>query len=149
MASIAMAETVPDLSKTDEATFKANIGKTVSIEGKLTNGKIGCSVWTGIHNVSFRVVPDVPPGGFAYPKAWMDLIGQQVRVTGELKFKRFDHNLDRPGYQSALDYYFMVLQKTKIEKVATPSPIAEPDGGANRRGTVGPKSDSKPAGGTP
>ena len=128
MLGFGMAETVPDLSKADEATFKANIGKTVSIQGKLGDGKVGCSVWDGTRKVTFYVVPDVPPGGFVYPKTWMNLMGHQVRVTGELKFRGFDHSHDRPDRQSAMDHYFMVMQKTKLEKLTTPTHKAEPAG---------------------
>lgn len=120
-----MAESIPDLTNANASTFKANIGKTVSIQGKLQNGKVGLPVSNGTRKVSFRVVPDVPPGGFAYPKAWMDLIGHQVRVTGELRFQGFDHSHDGAESQSVVDYYFMVLQKAKIEKVAALGSDAE------------------------
>jgi hypothetical protein len=46
---------------------------------------------------------------------------QQVRLTGELGFRAFDHRKfrDKEGryVQVPPDYFYMVLQRTKIERV--------------------------------
>lgn len=74
-------------------------------------------------DVSLYIVADVPVGGFTWPKLWTQLRGQQVRVTGMLKFTktpgtpagtREDARLQRPP-----DYYYMVLQKTEIQSLDT------------------------------
>lgn len=115
------SEKVPDITNSDEKTFKAHLGKTVSIRGRLSSGVLGANVSGGIpKGVTFSVIPIMPSSGsYSPPPEWQDY-GKQVRVTGELKFRSFD----RPGrkligddgvpIQILPDHYYMELQKTKL-----------------------------------
>lgn len=63
-----MAGAIPDLTNADASTYKANLGKTVFIQGELQNGKEGCSVRQSTEKVAFYVVSDASPGGFSIPR---------------------------------------------------------------------------------
>ena len=67
-------------------------------------------------NVVFYVIPNRPhAGSYTYPASWERLMHKQVRVTGELRFRSFDHTNKDPLMQIPPDYYYMVLQRTTIE----------------------------------
>jgi len=110
-----------DLTGAGPATFKANLGKVVTLRGQLEQGKAGpCLVGATPTNVVFYVIPDMPPSGiYTYPGSWDRLMHQQVRVTGELRFRSFDRTKKEKDtlLQAPPDYYFMVLQQTSVEGI--------------------------------
>lgn len=106
-----------DLTGADANKFRSQVGHTVILRGRLEDGKQGPCLWGATpDNVVFYVIP-----GYAYPKAWTRLMHQQVRLTGELGFRSFDHSKtqDKAGraVQVPPDYFYMVLELTKIERV--------------------------------
>jgi hypothetical protein len=121
------AEQPPDLTGADAKTFHAHLGKLVSLRGKLSEGVHGeCLKGATPKGVIFYVIEDVehvPPGGFTWPSSWMQLRGQQVRVTGTLKFQKWPRPPDGKyvgGWsQPSPDYYYMVLQQTEIQPLET------------------------------
>jgi hypothetical protein len=116
------AEKVPDITNSDAKTFKTHLGKTVSIQGRLSNGVHGACLFGAIpKGVSFYVIPVMPSSGsYTWPPEW-NVYGKQVRVTGELKFRSFDRSGtkgtgdDSNPPQIPPDYYYMELQHTKLE----------------------------------
>jgi hypothetical protein len=116
------AEKVPDITNSDAKTFKAHLGKTVSIQGRLSNGVQGACLFGAIpKGVSFYVIPVMPSSGiYTWPPEWNDY-GKQVRVTGKLNFRSFDRSSingkgdDGFPPQIPPDYYYMELQHTKLE----------------------------------
>ena len=117
--SIARAADKPvDLTGADASEFKAHLGQTVILRGRLENGVQGpCLFGATPTNVVFYVIPEVTKT-YSYPEAWTRF-GHQVRVTGELKFRAFDRSKAGPMDQIPPDYYYMVLQRTKIESEET------------------------------
>jgi hypothetical protein len=108
-----------DLSGADANEFRSHVGHTVILRGRLEHGKEGPCLWGATpNNVVFYVIPEMPPSGvYSYPEAWTRLIHQQVRLTGELRFRSFDRSKAPPSVQVPSDYFYMVLQHTKIERV--------------------------------
>lgn len=109
-----------DLTGADANTFRSQVGHTVILRGRLEDGKEGLVL--GGKNVGVYVISERPPGGdYSYPKTWTRFMHQQVRLTGELRFRAFDHSKfrDKEGryVQVPPDYFYMVLQHTKIEPV--------------------------------
>lgn len=107
-----------DLTGADADEFRSQVGHTVMLRGRLEEGKQG-SVLVGATAVSFYVISEMPPLN-AHPKTWTRFLHQQVRLTGELKFRSFDRSKDHVPelpYQVPPDYFYMVLQHTKIEPV--------------------------------
>src|SRR5260370_3129914 len=102
----------PDLTGEGPATFKANLGKVVTLRGRLEEGKEGpCLFGATPTNLVFYVIPDMPPSGiYTYPDSLDRLMHHQVRVTVELKFRSFDRMKKDSEIQTPADYYFMVLQ---------------------------------------
>ena len=122
IASVSLAVSAgqpPDLTGEGPATFKANLGKVVTLRGRLEEGKEGpCLFGATPTNVVFYVIPDMPPSGiYTYPGSWDRLMHQQVRVTGELKFRSFDRMKKDSLVQAPPDYYYMVLQQTSVEGI--------------------------------
>lgn len=107
-----------DLTGAEESKFKANLGQTVILRGLLyVEGKQGpCLFGATPTNVVFYIIPEITKSAYSYPFAWTRLEHQQVRITGELKFCSFDHSKGGPTDQVPPDYYYMVLQHTKIER---------------------------------
>ena len=58
-------------------------------------------------------------GVYSYPKTWTRFLHQQVRLTGELRFRSFKQPKGKSVVvvQIPPDYFYMVLQRTKIESV--------------------------------
>ena len=114
------AEKPPDLTGAVAGSFKEHVGKVVTLCGRLEEGKEGPCLWGATPtNVVFYVIPDMPPSGrYAYPAAWERLMHKQVRVTGELRFRSFNRAKKEPLVQAPPDYYYMVLQRTRIEGAA-------------------------------
>jgi hypothetical protein len=116
------AERVTDITNSDAKTFKAHLGKTVSIQGRLSNGVQGAGLFGAIpKGVSFYVIPIMPPSGrYTWPPEW-NHFGKQIRVTGELKFRSFDRSgtkgMGDDGVPTQIppDYDYMELQHTKLE----------------------------------
>ena len=108
-----------DLTGADAHKFKLQLGHTVSLRGRIEQGMQGpCLFGSTPTNVVFYVIPDMPANGvYSYPDAWTRLMHQQVRITGELKFRSFDRSKVAPLDQIPPDYYYMVLQRTLIERV--------------------------------
>ena len=109
-----------DLTGADASKFRSQVGNTVILRGRLEDGKQGLVL--GGKNVGVYVISERPPGGdYSYPKTWTRLRHQQVRIIGELRFRSFDHSKfrDKEGryVQVPPDYFYMVLQRTKIESV--------------------------------
>jgi hypothetical protein len=122
IASVSLAVSAgqpPDLTGEGPATFKAHLGKVVTLRGRLEEGKEGpCLFGATPTNVVFYVIPDMPPSGiYTYPGSWERLMHQQVRLTGELKFRSFDRTNKDSEIQASPDCYFMVLQQTTIEGI--------------------------------
>jgi len=118
--SVAWAADKPiDLTGADAAAFRSQLGHTVSLCGRLEQGMQGpCLFGATPTNVVFYVIPDMPASGsYSYPETWTRLMHQQVRLTGDLKFRSFDHSKAEPLDQIPPDYYYMVLQRTTIERV--------------------------------
>lgn len=111
------AEKVPDITNSDAKTFKSHLGHTVSIQGRLSQGKEGdClhgAIPKGIYFYVIRVIS--PSGGSTWPLK--NDYGKQVRVTGELKFRSFAKVRSQipPDFQVPPDYYYMEVQHTKLE----------------------------------
>ena len=107
-----------DLTGTEARKFKAQLGQTVTLRGRLEQGMQGpCLFGATPTNVVFYVIPELPTSGpYTYPKSWTRLIHQPVRLTGQLKFRSFDRSKGGPTDQGAPEYYYMVLQRTKIER---------------------------------
>jgi len=112
------AEPPADLTGAAAANFKSALGNKVMLRGRLESGKDGqCLLGATPSNVVFYVVPDIPANGpFHYPEAWSRLEHQQVRITGELKFRSFNRSTAKGFGQMPPDYYYMVLQQTTIER---------------------------------
>ena len=108
-----------DITEADATTFKAHVGRVISLCGRLEDGKQGlCLFGATASDVVFYVIPDRPPSGiYIYPEKWKQLMHKQVRITGELKFRSFDRSKLVPLVQIPPDYYYMVLQRTSIERV--------------------------------
>ena len=109
-----------DLTEANANKFRSQVGHTVILRGRLEDGKQGLLL--GAKNVAVYVIPEMPPSGiYSYPKTWTRLMHQQVQITGELRFRSFDHSkaLDKEGRSVQLppDYFYMVLQRTKIERI--------------------------------
>jgi hypothetical protein len=111
------AEKPPDLTGAVADSFKEHVGKVVALCGRLEEGKQGpCLCGATPTNVVFYVIPGKPPSGnSAYPASWAKLMHKQVRVTGELRFRFFDRSKACSLMQVPPDYYYMVLQRTRIE----------------------------------
>jgi hypothetical protein len=108
-----------DLTGADASQFKSQVGHTVILRGRLEDGKQGLLL--GAKNVAVYVIQEMRPRGvYSYPKTWTRLMHQQVRLTGELRFRSFDQSKDpsKGGtVQVPPDYFYMVLERTKIERV--------------------------------
>jgi hypothetical protein len=113
------ADPVPDLTGQGADSFKAHLGKEVALRGRLEQGKQGpCLFGATPTNVVFYVIPNMPTNGsYIYPTSWERLMHQQVRVTGELRFRSFDRPKKDSLVQIPSDYYYMVLQRTSIERL--------------------------------
>jgi hypothetical protein len=113
------ADKPTDITGADATTFKAHVGHVISICGRLEEGKPGpCLHGATPSDVVFYVIHDMPPSGsYSYPKTWTQLRHKQVRLTGELKFRSFDRSKSGPLYQVPPDYYYLVLQRTSIERI--------------------------------
>jgi len=116
-----------DLTGADASKFRSHLGQTVSLRGRLEQGMQGPSLFGATPtNVAFYVIPEMPAsGGYSYPTTWTRLMHKQVRLTGELKFRSFDRNKAGPFDQIPPDYYYMVLQRTKIERVESNASLAQ------------------------
>lgn len=111
------ADTPVDLTGADANKFSSEVGHTVILRGRLEQGKEGLAL-SGEPPNDIYVIPDIPPSGvYSYPKTWTRFIRQQVRLTGELKFRSFKQPEGRIAIQVPPDYFYMVLQHTKIERV--------------------------------
>jgi hypothetical protein len=111
------ADKVPDLTNQDVATFKAHVNKVVSVHGVLrkpnNNGTTLRLAGVAGDGVIFYVRFLTPPQGSpSWPKAWIDLVGQPVLVTGTLGFQSFGRS---PSQQSPPDYFYMEYHSAKIE----------------------------------
>jgi hypothetical protein len=112
------AEKPPDLTGAMADSFKEHVGKAVTLRGRLEEGKQGLCLWGSTPtNVVFYIIPDMPPkGSYTYPVSWQKLMRQQVRVTGGLNFRSGGTNNDS-SIQTAPDYYYMVLQRTRVDRL--------------------------------
>jgi hypothetical protein len=112
-----------DLTGADANQFKSQVGHTVILRGRLEEGKEG--EWLSgatTYNICFYVIPEMPPSRvYSYPETWTRFMHQQVRLTGELRFRYGGRSKgrDKAGrpIQVAPDCFYMVLQLTKIERV--------------------------------
>ena len=112
------ADITPDVTGADAKTFKAHLGRVVSIRGRLEQGMQGaCLFGATPKDIAFYVIPDVPPDGYSWPASWTRHTHHQIRVTGELKFRSFDRSHYKAGDQVPPDYYYMVLQRAEIQRL--------------------------------
>ena len=95
----------------------------VCLRGRLEEGMQGpCLFGATPENVVFYVIQEMPSSGrYSDPKSWASLMHQQVRLTGELKFRSFDRSKAGPLDQVPPDYYYFVLQSASIERVESKS----------------------------
>jgi hypothetical protein len=117
--AVALASDKPvDLTGADADKFRSQVGHTVILRGRLEEGKEGATLLGATpNNVVFYVVPEMPPSGiYSYPATWERLLHRQVQLTGELKFRSFDRSKTRPYVQVPSDYFYMVLQRTRIDR---------------------------------
>lgn len=110
-----------DLTGADANQFRSQVGHTVILRGCLEEGKEGLSlVGAGPNDVELYVIPEMPSSGvYSYPKSWTRFLHQQVRLTGELRFRSFPPSKAGPAVQAPPDYFCMVLQRTTIERVGS------------------------------
>jgi hypothetical protein len=110
-----------DLTGADANKFRSQVGHTVILRGRLEDGKAGLLLGAPHNSVVFYVISEGPHNGvYSYPKTWTRFMHQQVRLTGELRVHSSDRSKDwsKGGtVQVAPDYFYMVLQLTKIERV--------------------------------
>lgn len=108
-----------DLTGANADSFRSNLGHTVTLRGRLEQGVQGpCLFEATPTNVVFYVMPDRPSSGhFSYPEKWVGLTHEQVRLTGELKFQSFDRSKTGSFDQIPPDYFYMVLQRTSIDRI--------------------------------
>lgn len=113
------ADKPADITGGDANTFHSHLGHVISLRGRLEDGMQGpCLYGATPTNVVFYVIPDMArTREFTFPKVWTRLMHQQVRVTGELKFQAFERRKASPSDQIPPDYYYMVFQRTKIERL--------------------------------
>ena len=122
-AAVALpADNAIDLTGADADKFRSQVGHVVALRGRLEHGKEGLSLrGAAPDDLVFYVIPEMPSNGvYSYPKAWTRFIHQQVRLTGELRFRSVDRSKAKPSIQVvqvAPDCFYMVLQRTKIERV--------------------------------
>ena len=124
-AAVAVTQSVDqpiDLTGADASKFRSQVGHTVILRGRLEDGKEGVALGGTANHVLFYVIPEMPPSGvFSYPETWTRFMHQQVRLTGELRFRSGgrSNGRDKAGrhIQMAPDCFYMVLQLTKIERV--------------------------------
>jgi hypothetical protein len=106
-----------DLSGADTNTLQSHLGRVVTLCGKLEERNQGlCLVGSTATNVFFYVRPLKLHARYEYPKEWLRLKHEQVRVTGTLRFWTFDHT---PGGSLAKepDFFFMELRRATIERL--------------------------------
>lgn len=124
-ARMAGAADLPDdLTGKKAGAFKAHLGQKVSLAGRLETGQQGyCLAGMGQEAV-FYVIPEIPAkGGFRYPAEWERMLHQSVCVTGELRHRSFQRAaVHDPKMQIPPDYYYMVLQRTRVELLPEPKP---------------------------
>jgi hypothetical protein len=113
------ADPPTDLTGTGPELFKQNVGKTVSLSGRLEYGKQGFCLWgSAATNVLFYAMSDTQDdSAYAAQATWERLLHKQVRVTGELKFRSFERDEKNPLVQQPPNYYYMAIQGARIEKV--------------------------------
>ena len=89
----------------------------MEVEGKLEQGQQGLSVVGGPGaSVSFYIFAAPTKGASGVlPEAWEKRMHQRVRVTGKLRFQSFAPVADVRVRQRAPDFYYMILQQTRIE----------------------------------
>lgn len=123
-ASTALAaDEVPDLTGADERQMKAHLGRMISLRGNISSGKQGASLAGATQKgVSFYVIAALPPKGgvFSWPEDWNRMMKEQrrVRVTGVLHYRDFSKvpgDKDDETVAMPQSYYYMVLQRTKVE----------------------------------
>lgn len=116
----------PDLTGAGATSFKGHLGKIVTLRGRLEVGKEGYCLWRAAPtDVAFYIIPDMPHSGrYSYPASWQLLLHNQVSVTGELKFRSFHRpqaaSVKKGTAQEPPDYYYMVLQRSRIKQAAKP-----------------------------
>ena len=119
-AGVALAADKPvDLTGADASKFRLELGHLVSLRGRLEQGMQGpCLFGAMPTNVVFYVIPEMSASeSYFYPEIWTRLTHQQVRLTGELRFRTFDRSKAGPLDQTPSDYYYMVVQRTRIERI--------------------------------
>jgi hypothetical protein len=117
------AEIPDDLTGKNLAVFKNHFGKTVTLRGKLEQGKQGaCLVGATADDVVFYIVPIMLSSGtFVYPEKWEKFITKQVRITGTLKYRSFGRIFKDGISQTPPNYFYMDMQETKLEEWALPA----------------------------
>lgn len=115
------ADSPVDLTGADASNLRSGLGHTVILVGRLGVGKQGLSLsGTPPNDIFIYVIPDIPPSGvYSFPKTWTRFLNQQVRLTGKLRFRSFKQPKgSKVVVQIPPDYFYMVLQRTKIESVS-------------------------------
>ncbi len=122
-ARMAGAADLPDdLTGKKAAVFKAHLGQKVSVAGRLETGQQGYCLAGMDQEVVFYIIPEMPANrGFRYPAEWERRLHQSVRVTGELRHRSFPRAaVNDPKMQIPPDFYYMVLQRTRVELLPEP-----------------------------
>lgn len=119
-AAFAKADDKPvDLTGADAGKFKSQLGHVVSLRGRLQEGMQGETlVGATPTNVVFYIIDDGSPGG-NNSGSGEHLMNQQVRITGELKFRSFDNSKAKPTDQIMEDFYYMDRKHVHIEPLVS------------------------------
>ena len=106
--------TTLDLTKASDSELSQHVGEFVTMRGKFSlRGKIAPFIL-----VSGRPIYIEPSGSFSWGEDYAKLEGQDVRVTGTLKFVHYP----TPSPQAlpegrATDHFYFEAEKAKIELV--------------------------------
>jgi len=112
----------PNLTGRDVDAFKAENGRLVEIEGRLEQGRQGLMLVDGPANsVNFFVFAAPTKGATGeLPEAWEKRLHKRVRLAGKLRFQSFEPPPGAPVRVNAPDFYYMILQQTRIEDAPKP-----------------------------
>lgn len=101
----------PDLTGRTAEDFKANLGRVVSISGRLEDGKFGYTL--SADKVGFYI--HRTHDGDSHSDKWEELNGHEVRVTGKLQFVKYSpvDPAEMP-MTAPIDHYYMDQNATRI-----------------------------------
>ena len=112
----------PNLTGQEVDAFKAQNGRLVEIEGRLEQGRQGLMLVDGpASSVNFFVFAAPIKGATGeLPEAWEKRLHKRVRLSGKLRFQSFEAPPGAPVRVVSPDFYYMILQQTRIEDASQP-----------------------------